>query len=90
MGGCMSAKYAVNVHAEGQGIDCQKALSLLKLNDEEINRIYRCFVKFDLSGDGKLSIVEFLTMLDIGESFIQQLSPLNPSFPVPLFTGLCR
>jgi Ca2+-binding EF-hand superfamily protein len=67
MGGCISSRYVVNVHAEGQGIDCQKVLRLLKLEDDEINRMYRCFLDFDLSGDGKLSVVEFLTMLDIGE-----------------------
>lgn len=64
--GCSSSKYVVNINTEGQGIDCQKVLNLLKLDDDEVNRLYRCFVNYDLSGDGKLSIVEFLTMLDEG------------------------
>lgn len=65
--GCSSSKYTVNKKIEGQGLDCQRALNLLKLDENEINKLYRCFVKFDLSGDGQLSLIEFLTILDLGK-----------------------
>lgn len=67
--GCSSSKYVVNINVEGQGIDCQKVLKLLKLEENEINKLFCCFVKFDLSGDGKLSLIEFLTMLDLGDNY---------------------
>jgi Ca2+-binding EF-hand superfamily protein len=75
--GCSSSRYVVDINTEGQGIDCQRILKLLKLSDSEVNRLYRCFLKYDLSNDGKLSILEFLTMLDIGMiSFLSELRVL--------------
>ncbi len=36
--GCSPAKYVVNINQEGQGLDCQKALRLLLLQENEINQ----------------------------------------------------
>jgi Ca2+-binding EF-hand superfamily protein len=72
--GCSSSRYVVDINTDGQGIDCQRVLNLLKFNDKEVNQLYRCFVKYDLSNDGKLSILEFLTMLDIGMTWRYFLS----------------
>lgn len=52
----------------GQGPDCLEALRTLHLSDEDINKIYAGFLEFDISGDGTVDLVEFLTILNIEET----------------------
>jgi Ca2+-binding EF-hand superfamily protein len=67
--GCGSSKvYVVNDNKPGQGQDCLEALRLLHLSDEDINVLYEAFSEFDLAGDGTISLIEFLTVLQIGNT----------------------
>lgn len=65
--GCSSTKvYVVNDKIPGQGPDCLEMLQMLLFTDADINLMYNAFCEFDLTGDGVVSLVEFLTMLQIG------------------------
>jgi Ca2+-binding EF-hand superfamily protein len=65
--GCNSTKvYVVNNNFPGQGPECLELLQKLLFTDSEMNIMYNAFCEFDLTGDGVVSLVEFLTMLQVG------------------------
>ena len=67
MGCCSSSKvYVVNNNIPGQGSDCLRDLRKLQLTDDDIHVLYNAFLEFDLTGDGTVSLIEFLTILQIG------------------------
>jgi Ca2+-binding EF-hand superfamily protein len=67
--GCSSSKvYVVNNNVPGQGPECLELFQKLLFTDSDMNIMFNAFCEFDLTGDGVVSLVEFLTMLQIGES----------------------
>jgi Ca2+-binding EF-hand superfamily protein len=65
--GCGSSKvYVVNDRFPGQGPECLEMLQKLLFTDADINIMYNAFCEFDITGDGVVSLVEFLTILQIG------------------------
>jgi Ca2+-binding EF-hand superfamily protein len=65
--GCGSSKvYVVNDKFPGQGPECLELMQKLLFTDADINLMYNAFCEFDITGDGEVSLVEFLTILQIG------------------------
>lgn len=56
----------VNDKIPGQGPECLELLQKLLFTDADINIMYNAFCEFDLTGDGVVSLLEFLTILQIG------------------------
>lgn len=69
--GCGGSKvYVVNDRFPGQGPECLEVLQKLLLTGEEINIMYNAFSEFDIDGDGEISLLEFLTIMQIGPPLI--------------------
>lgn len=75
MGCCCSSNkvYVVNNNVPGQGKECLELLQKLLFTDSDINIMYNAFCEFDLTGDGIVSLVEFLTILQIGLNYSLEL-----------------
>ena len=68
--GCGSSKvYVVNNDKPGQGDDCLDALRVLRLSDEDINVLYKSFQELDVTGDGEVTLLEFLTVMNLGMTY---------------------
>jgi Ca2+-binding EF-hand superfamily protein len=75
--GLFGSKFKVNRMIDGQGIECLRALKALEFSDRDINKLYSAFNEFDLSHDNKISLFEFLAVLDIGTLSIFSQSLLH-------------
>ena len=66
MGCCNSKVFVVDETVPGQNSEAVKAFKLLELTDDDIEKFYIAFKKFDVVNNEMVEINEFLPRLDLG------------------------
>lgn len=62
----------INEKIPGQDLEAYKSFQTIFLSDDDINKMYEAFCRFDVNGSGEVSYVEFLTILDLEDTPISR------------------